>query len=176
VCTIAFFGFLRCGEFTVAKQFDQTANLCIQDVTFLPDRCILLLKASKTDPFRLGIKIQFFTRTHSICPVAVLNKYVSVRMMTGAKPVDPLFVTQLGQPLGRNYFITMLKTVLSRIGLNARLYSGHSFRGGAASSASAARLEDYLIKTLGRWSSNCYVRYIKTPDKVIREAQDVLVP
>jgi hypothetical protein len=176
VCTTAFFGFLRCGEFTVAKHFDSASNLCVQDVTFLPDRCVLRLKASKTDPFRLGIDIPLFKRKHAICPVTILHKYIQVRKSTGGTPQQPLFIAPDGLPLNRQYFIAMLKTILSRIGLNERLYSGHSFRIGAASSGSAARLEDYLIKPLGRWSSNCYIRYIRTPDKVIRDAQDALIP
>jgi hypothetical protein len=176
VCTTAFFGFLRCGEFTVTKRFDSACNLCMEDITFKQDRCILKLKSSKTDVFRLGVLIPLFTRNHSICPVNILHRYYQVRIMNGANPLDPLFITSDGSPLNRDNFIRMLKIVLSRLGLNERLYSGHSFRVGAACSGSSARLEDYLIKTLGRWSSNCYIRYIRTPDEVIRDAQNSLLP
>jgi len=34
-----------------------------------------------------------------------------------------------------------------------------------------ARVENHLIKTLGRWSSNCYQTYIHTPKSCIREVQ-----
>lgn len=52
-CVVAYFGFLRCGEFTVSKpnSFDPSWNLCIGDVAVHEDMCILTLKASKTDPF-----------------------------------------------------------------------------------------------------------------------------
>ena len=40
--------------------------------------------------------------------------------------------------------------------------------------AHEARLEDHLIQTLGRWSSDCYTRYIHTSPKVIQQAQKQL--
>jgi hypothetical protein len=52
--------------------------------------------------------------------------------------------------------------------------NGHSFRIGAAAAAHEARLEDHLIQNLGRWSSDCYTRYIYTSPKVIQQAQKQL--
>ncbi|CAC5406398.1 unnamed protein product [Mytilus coruscus] len=46
---------------------------------------------------------------------------------------------------------------------------------GTATSAQEVRLEDQLIKTLGRWSSDCYTRYIHTSPRVIKQAQNQLV-
>jgi hypothetical protein len=40
---------------------------------------------------------------------------------------DPLFITEFGQPLDRNYFIGKLKHVLQLIGYDSSLYNGHSF-------------------------------------------------
>jgi hypothetical protein len=175
-CTTAFFGFLRCGEFTVRQKFNPQINLCLQDITFLQDRCNLKLKASKTDPFRQGIVIPLFSRQHSICPVRNLRKYHQVRLNCGGQQLDPLFVSSDGSPLTRAYFIEYLRVILSRLGLHATQYSGHSFRVGACTSGSDARLEDHLLKTLGRWSSDCYTRYVKTSDSVLKQAQHALVP
>ena len=61
--------------------------------------------------------------------------------------------------------------MLERLGLNSRSYVGLSFRIGGATVAAAARISDHLIKSMGRWSSDCYQTYIKTPLSVIIEAQ-----
>ena len=53
--------------------------------------------------------------------------------------------------------------MLAEAGLDVSGYSGHSFRIGAATSAAQAGLGDALIKTLGRWESAAYQRYIRTP-------------
>jgi hypothetical protein len=50
-CVMAYFGFLRCSEFTILHSFDPECNVCIEDVHFHNDRVTLHLKASKTDPF-----------------------------------------------------------------------------------------------------------------------------
>ncbi|CAG2195331.1 unnamed protein product [Mytilus edulis] len=60
---------------------------------------------------------------------------------------------------------------LEACGYQAELYNGHSFRIGAATSAGKANVEDHLIKTLGRLSSDSYCRYIRTDKSSIKNAQ-----
>jgi len=175
-CVLAYFGFLRCGEFTCAtKVFDPNINLCISDVTIyshanLPFRATLLLKSSKTDPFRCGCIINLFRTNSDLCPVRFLYMFLTVRRAMQASSQDPLFMMPEGQPLTRHAFLSMLKVILQRLGFNASDYSGHSFRIGAATSAAAAHVPDHLIKTLGRWSSDCYQRYIQTSQPVLESA------
>ena len=73
VCVTAFFGFLRCAEFTVAsdKELDPEIKLCLGDLNFLDAHAKLLLKSSKTDPFRQGIIIQLF-KTKQLTNCALL--------------------------------------------------------------------------------------------------------
>ena len=49
------------------------------------------------------------------------------------------------------------------MGMNPSVYSGHSFRIGAATTAHAAGMEDSTIRMLGRWESDAVMRYIQTP-------------
>lgn len=51
----------------------------------------------------------------------------------------------------------------AKVGFNATEYAGHSFRIGAATTTASAKLPAWLIKTSGRWSSDCFERYIQTP-------------
>ena len=50
-------------------------------------------------------------------------------------------------------------------------YAPHSFRIGAAA---AAILPPWLIKTLGRWRSDCYELYIRTPGTIINSVPQKL--
>ena len=71
----------------------------------------------------------------------------------------------------RQFFITHVKLLLDKLGLSSDSYNGHSFRIGAATAAHEARLKDYLIQTLNRWSSDCYTYiYIHTSPKVSQQA------
>ncbi|CAG2237187.1 unnamed protein product [Mytilus edulis] len=171
-CVTAFFGFLRCGEFSVndTKKFDHESNLCLSDVQITNDCIFVHLKKSKTDPFRYGITIPLFKNNTDICPVVVLQKYYRLRMSIFSNS-ESFFITNKGDPLSRNFFISHVKCTLDKLGLSSEKYNGHSFRSGAATTAHKARLEDHLIQTLGRWSSDCYTKYIHTSPDVLRQAQ-----
>ena len=88
-------------------------------------------------------------------------------------PVSPFFLTETGEAMYRSFFVLHTKQILSRLGYNASFFSGHSYRIGASSMAAACRFffEDHLIRTLGRWTSDCYRTYIHIPSQVIQDAQ-----
>ena len=76
-----------------------------------------------------------------------------------------LFHFEDGSPLTKNRFITKFRSALTQAGIDSSLYSGHSFRIGAASTAAANGVEDSLIQILGRWKSSAYLAYIKIPSE-----------
>lgn len=172
VCVVAFFGFLRCAEFTCKSSFDPESNLCLSDLKVHKDHAVLTLKQSKTDPFRRGIGIKLFRNNATLCPLKQLASYSCLRNRNfNNNPQDPLFVMENGNALTRSYFLAMLKDLLNRSGHADSGITGHSFRIGAATSAATARIEDHLIKCMGRWSSDSYLRYIRTSDSAIQHAQ-----
>ncbi|XP_062583346.1 uncharacterized protein LOC134245102 [Saccostrea cucullata] len=170
VCTLAFFGFLRCGEFTIDDKFVAANHLCIDDLKIFEDHLVLTLKRSKTDPFRNGVSIPIFANQTIVCPVKAMNKYLKKRSFRAVQE-EPLFIQSDNSALSRNVFIQKMKIMLDKLGLESKNYNGHSFRIGAATTGSKVRLEDHLLKTLGRWSSDCYTTYIQTPLEIIKDAQ-----
>ncbi|CAG2236810.1 unnamed protein product [Mytilus edulis] len=165
-CVLAFYGFLRCNEFTCRTVFDPDSNLCVSDINFVSECEVTVnLKATKTDIFRQGIIISLFKIEGVVCPYKLLSQLMSVRLNLNAKQNDSFLVEETGKPLSRNYFISKLKTILIALGYSDKDYSGHSFRSGAsgaATSAGSQGIEDSMIQTLGRWKSDCFKRYIRT--------------
>ena len=75
----------------------------------------------------------------------------------------------------RDFFVTAIREALTKAGLNAGEYAGHSFRIGAATTAAQQGLQDSLIKTLGRWQSSAYTLYIRTPRETLTRVAKLLV-
>jgi hypothetical protein len=168
-CT-AWFGFLRVSEFTSPPSgFDPAVHLSLNDVAvdshLHPSAVMLSIKASKTDPFRKGVQL-FLPRTnHLLCPVSSLSHFLHRR---GSLP-GPLFVFSDGTALSRRHVTERLRAILASAGVDGN-FSSHSFRIGAATSASAAGLSDSMIRTLGRWSSDAYLVYVRTSQVTLRQA------
>ena len=164
-CCIAFFGFLRCSEFTVLslQEFDSEVHLTIRDIAIdkkvEPSVVRVTIKQSKTDPFRQGINLFLGVTEHVVCPVKAILPYLVLR----GKKDGLLFITAKGASLTRQYFSRALSTILKHIGLDDQQYNTHSFRIGAATSAKAAGVSDTHIKMLARWQSSAYQQYIRTP-------------
>ncbi len=170
--TTAFFGLLRASEFCCDTKhtFNPDATLLLKDVTLNENVATMKIKVSKADPFRNGHEVRLAASQSSVCAFRALSKYT----MFCSCPAAPLFVFSDTTYLTRQ---TVTKTLQSLLGPNfpdVNRYSSHSFRIGGATSAAAADLPDWLIKTLGRWSSNCYERYIRSPSNIIDRVPYIL--
>ena len=163
--TLCFFGFMRSGEIIVPSDttFEDSTHLTFADVAVdnltSPSMLRVHLKASKTDPFRAGVDIVVGRAGNALCPVVAVVNYLLIR---GSGP-SPLFRFQDGKPLTRARLVEQVREALQRAGIDGALYSGHSFRSGAATTAAKVGVEDSAIKILGRWRSSAYQLYIKTP-------------
>lgn len=164
-CCMAFFGFLRVSEFTVPNQgdYDESTHLSLNDIS-IDNRCNprlvkVHIKQAKTDPFRQGVDIYLGATDNPICPVSGILPYLAVR---GTQP-GPLFITNDGKYLTRLLFSTRIDALLESLHVDTSQYNTHSFRIGAATTAAQAHIPETHIKTLGRWRSDAYQRYIKMP-------------
>ncbi len=164
-CCLAYFGFMRIGELTVPSEegYDPSSHLSWGDVLVdnpaCPSRLEVRIKASKTDPFRLGVSLFIGRVASDLCPVSAMLAYLVAR----GKGEGPLFGFSDGRPLTRQRLVSAVKDALDKAGVDPGHYSGHSFRIGAATTAAARGLEDSTVRTLGRWKSLAYLDYIKIP-------------
>ena len=165
--TTCFFGFMRSGELCSDSHNDDsaraTADLGFDDVAVdsyqTPSLIHIHLKTSKTDPFYSGTDILIAATKDDLCPVGALLSWLVRR---GQGP-GPLFHFSSGALLTRPQFVSKLRQALSEAGISPEGFSGHSFRSGADTTAAQKGISDTHIKQLGRWKSQAYQRYIKTP-------------
>ena len=175
--TLAFFGFLRSSEFTCNGPFDPSVNFTCNDITLLPNshspsHMLVHIKQSKTDTFRQGHTLTIAKSSSPICSVMAMKDYLLQAQPTSSQPLFAFI--QPKQWLTRNNLTTELRTVLQQYGLPANNFYSHSFRIGAATTTAKAGLPPWLIEVLGRWSSDCYKRYIRTPKCTILEVPRLL--
>ena len=84
-CCLAFFGFLRCSEFTVQRQgsFDSAVHLSMSDVAVdnrsSPTVMRIRIKQSKTDPFHQGVFIYLGKTDQEVCPITAMLPYLVIR-------------------------------------------------------------------------------------------------
>ena len=147
---LAFFSFLRSGELL---------SLHHSDLSRIANGYQVRIRQSKADPFRTGATVLVLaTGDPTLCAVRVMDTYLASR----GPAEGPLFCFQTG-PLTRQRLNSLIRNLASRCGVDHSRYSSHSFRIGAASAAAAVGVPDWRIQALGRWSSNCYRRYIRLP-------------
>ena len=97
------------------------------------------------------------TRSHQLCPVSALQKYLS----SSLKQTGPLFLDINGDVITAERFRSVLSSSLKELGLDPALYKSHSFRIGGATYANKLSCELSKIQALGRWKSSAYAKYIR---------------
>ena len=168
--TSAFFGLLRASEYcSPSPTSTSPGTLLLSHVSFDEElsAATLFLPMSKTDHFGQGVNISLFDLSSPLCPVSALHHYLSVRPSTHG----PLFAFSNGDFLTRAWVVAILRVAFpAEPNLNT-----HSFRIGGASALAEAGIPDYTIQAMGRWSSDSFLRYIRTPRASLRSAQARMV-
>ena len=173
VCITCFCGFFRLGEL-VASSPHLHNPLLFSDIAINsrsdPSTIEIHLRQSKTDPFNKGISVYLGRSGNDLCPVAALLAYLALR--GGAD--GPLFCHPNGSPVLKSQVVNKVRAALRTLGLEDRRYAGHSFRIGAATTATERGLKDSLIKMLGRWESEAFQSYLQTPRQRLAAITKVL--
>jgi integrase len=168
VMTLAFFGCLRLAECCIVdgQAFNPKIHLCVSDVKldYTKKQFSLFIKQSKTDSSNAGVYIYIgCSRDTQCCAYCSMRQYMSVRITDVDPDISPLFILPGGSVLFKSYLVKITRLLLSMSGLDPSLYSGHSFRAGAATSAGDNNFRDWEVQLLGRWSSQAYTVYMRNP-------------
>ena len=110
VILLAYFGFLRCGEFAVSKTFQNDVNLTFDDIRINDDHLTIYLKQSKTDPFRKGISLMIFQTGSCLCAYQAVVKYICIRNSSYPSLIsnnDPFFITRIGKAMTMTFLLAI---------------------------------------------------------------------
>jgi hypothetical protein len=147
VMTFAFFGCFRASEFCVTgvNGFDPSYHLCFEDLTIdlVNKSMCVLLKRSKSDILSNGTTVHIGCSGERVCAYCMMRVYLVESESLHVDGDSPLFVTEVGGALSKEFFIYVTRLALGLSGYNPAKYSGHSFRAGTATTAGDKGFEEW---------------------------------
>ena len=158
---LAFFALLRIGEMAATSQGTQNI-IRRENVSFgktkgsVSSAQILFQHFKHSNGQSASVNL---TRNsdNNFCPVTTLYQYLK---QSGFKQ-GPLFMHPCGCPVSAGSFTKVLRKCLKKLRLSTKRYTTHSFRIGGATHAYNQNFTEQQIRTLGRWRSNAFMKYIR---------------
>lgn len=154
---VAYFACMRAAEYC----YDPTvcAPLLTSAVSFTQGQIpYFTLSVPSSKNMAHGYKVVVGCTGSYVCAVCTLSHYLTLRPR---EPFSLLFQTADRRPLTYKLLSQFIKAVILKLGMDARTYTPHSIRAGAATDAAQAGLPTEAIKNLGRWRSDAYVQYLR---------------
>ena len=174
VVLIGFFLLLRKCNLVpdTGASFNPDKQLKRSDLSIEPDHIKVTLRWTKNAQF--GNKPLRFVLPRIegsvLCPVSAI---LAVLSLVEGNPNDSLFKKSSGVCFTYRQLQSKLAWVSQMLDLPDKLTS-HSLRAGGATNAFLAGVPGEIIKILGHWKSDCYLKYIRLPEEA-RFAAGVLV-
>jgi hypothetical protein len=167
---IAFFSFSRLGNLLPVsqKQFDPKIHLTRQDIFVAADGILILIKWTKTiqDGSRYLLLPLVAIPEHNLCPLQAVKHMLKLSPAPGDAPAFSYRNGPVLHTLTHSQLVELFRVLLQTLGLEASLYSGHSFRRAGASFAFQAGVRSELIQAQGDWKSLSYLQYLSfTPQQ-----------
>ena len=160
--SLAYFGLMRVSELAYTNALQADRPLFYSDITITGRATAMLIsiRISKTNQRgpATTIKIPGLCN-NELCPVKAMQDFLKFR--PSGSQHKYLLCHSNGSPLTRSQFSGVLVKSVRALGLPTHIYTPHSFRIGRASVLAAEGVSHEDIKTLGRWKSSVYERYIR---------------
>ena len=165
----SYYGLMRVGEITDSEHVLKAGNV---HSAVNKGKILIVLYSSKTHdvnmhPQKIKLtamehdKDSIYCNSRHFCPFELTKNYLRIRGNFD-QALDQFFIYSDGSPVLAKNVQLLLKSLISRLGLNANLYGMHSFRIGRTSDL--IHKLHYTIeeaKQAGRWRSDAVFRYIR---------------
>ena len=163
ILAMGFHGLLRIGELTQGDHVVLAKNVYI---ALKKPKIMLVLYSSKThSKANLPQKIKITAQRENdgirnFCPFQLIRQYLKLRG-TYQQENEQFFVFRDKQPVKPENARTVLKTCITKLGLDHKFYNFHSLRIGKATQMLKNNFSIEEIKRAGRWRSNAVYKYLK---------------
>lgn len=142
---LAFFGAFCCSKQNTESKQDRSRRA--------GDKLHLHLRQSKMEQLGKGMGVTLHAgRKGTPCPVKCVREFIAIC----PDCPGPLLMHRDGTYLSRYQFIIVFQACLSKAGLLAHDFGGHSFRIGAATAEAKLALLADRIKAIDRWRSAAF--------------------
>jgi len=158
-------GLLRGAEFAVdGAQWKESLHLSRADVvTLTEERLVVMMRPCKNMNHLTGKTVPLIIGAGG----TFIDAVADMRRLFEIDPVDPaaakftpLFRLRSGSPITVDMLRDWVKRLMQGIGLEPAHFGAHSLRIGGATALFAAGADPNIIRTMGRWSSDCYRLYV----------------
>ena len=175
VCCLAFNGSFRVHELLSrdTASYDPTSTLLRQNVAIttccdagsgeVSEVIQIYLKSPKEARLSDGVVVDLFETNSFFCPVDAFKKYLA-SLPFSPSAGSPIFRTIGGAGYTGHQFNADLKFLLQHhFDYSKGKVTSHSFRSGLATEMAKIGYSDQDIMRIGRWKSDAYLEYVKTP-------------
>ena len=164
--------------FSGAFRRSELVGLVVSDLAFTSEGLTISLRRSKTDQEGLGRKVGIlYGRAAGTCPVRSLKAWLELAGLTEG----PVFRSvdrhgHIGGALGGKDVALIVKRAASAVGLDPKVFAGHSLRAGLATSAAkAGKAAHAIMKTTGHRSVAMVNKYIRDAELFTDNAAEGLL-
>ena len=159
-------GLMRGREAGCEHTFDQEIDIARADIaTAEKDRFAFFMRPAKNMRHRRGKTV----------PIVIggggskIDACFEVRRMLELDPTPlgqaastPMFRKPDGSAFTTDDIRNLVRQIVAAIGLDPEMFGAHSLRIGGATALFAAGADPIHIRTMGRWSSDCYRLYVRS--------------
>jgi hypothetical protein len=172
---------LACGHNLLLRTGETVSHIRARQLVWLQSvgRRGVSLKIFRSKTYRTGAG--FFVSAdefdHPFSAVTLLSKWWLLNDFA-AKPESFLFPAIVrgcivySQPMSGAFLRQVIKSSVADIGLNPQRFSGHSLRAGGATDLFAACVPYWVIKKMGRWTSDAALKYYRSQEDVVFSVRD----
>lgn len=169
ICTTGFFGFLRKASMLPKAMKNHGTDCLLRSDVVINNikKCTVIVRKTKT--IQCGervLKIPYCADPgQPLCPVTALFKLFTVAPQDPNLPLFSYLHEGGWSCWTQERFVSRLRELLSKTGIDAKQYSGHSFRRGGASLGFRLGMSICEIKQRGDWQSDAVEKYIVLDDE-----------